>query len=289
MIFDNFPTEEEYDGSYRIDVESKDMAENENSESLDFSVNRFGSVFSIENADEINGKYLNKAPMIVITETNVDKHSDEDEVIIIIDKGSNTVQLTDNEYVISGPKELDDKSGYVYTYTIDPKNFDQDLDYNISIQSVDAAGNKNVSSGRGADLSFSIDTHEPEFKCDELIDRAEFKESQREFKLNVNERLSHVKVTTSLNEVLLDRDGNDSGDNSYSFAVPASNTSRDLTVELTDLAGNSTVKTYNNLLITENIALYVMHKTWAKAGAAAAAALAAVAGGAVLIKKKKDN
>ncbi len=289
MIFDNFPTEEEYDGSYRIDVESKDMAENENSESLDFSVNRFGSVFSIENADEINGKYLNKAPMIVITETNVDKHSDEDEVIIIVDKGSNTVQLTDNEYVISGPKELDDKSGYVYTYTIDPKNFDQDLDYNVSIQSVDAAGNKNVSSGRGADLSFSIDTHEPEFKCDELIDKAEFKESQREFKLNVNERLSHVKVTTSLNEVLLDRDGNDSGDNSYSFAVPASNTSRDLTVELTDLAGNSTVKTYNNLLITENIALYVMHKTWAKAGAAAAAALAAVAGGAVLIKKKKDN
>ncbi|MBR1822595.1 MAG: Ig-like domain repeat protein [Ruminococcus sp.] len=289
MVFDNFPSEEEYDGSYRIDVESTDMAENENAESLDFSVNRFGSVFTIEKAEEINGKYLNKAPTVVITETNVDKHSSDDEVVIIVDKGTSTVELTDKQYVVTGPEELSDKSGYKYTYTIDPKNFDQDLDYNISIQSVDAAGNKNVSSGRGADLSFSIDTHEPEFKCDELIDRAEFKESEREFKLNVNERLKHVKVTTSLDEVLLDRDGNEGGDNSYTFAVPASNTSRDLTVELTDLAGNSTKKTYKNLLITENIALYVMHKTWAKTGAAVAAALAAAAGGVVLVKKRKNK
>ena len=289
MIFDNFPSEEEYDGSYRIDVESKDMADNEEAQSLDFSVNRFGSVFTIEKAEEINGKYLSKAPTVIITETNVDKHKSDDEVVIIVDKGSNTVELTEGQYVVSGPEQLEDKSGYKYTYTIDSKNFDQDLEYNISIQSVDAAGNKNVSSGRGAELSFSVDTHEPEFKCDELIDRAEFRESQREFKLNVNEKLKHVKVTTSLNEVLLDQDGNDSGDNSYTFALPASNTSRDLTVELTDLAGNKSSKTFSNLLVTENIALYVMHKTWAKAGAAAAAAIAAAAGGILFVKKRKNG
>ena len=33
-------------------------------------------------------------------------------------------------------------------------------------------------------------------------------ESEREFRLNVNEKLQHIKVTSSLDEVLLDEDGN---------------------------------------------------------------------------------
>ena len=285
MAFDNFPKEESYDGNYKIEVDTKDKAENSKSDSLEFSVNRFGSVFTVEDADKINGKYLSKPPTIVITERNVDKHSSDNDVVIIIDKGSNTVKLTRNLYTISEPIELEDGSGYEYTYTIKPENFSQDLNYNISIQSIDEAGNKNVSSGRGAEISFNVDTHDPDFKCDDLADRAEFKVSSRMFKLNVNEKLTHIKVSTSQNEVLLETDG-DNEDNSYSFSMPSSNATRDLTIELTDLAGNKTTKTYKDLLITENVALFVMHKAWAKIAGIAAAAVTGVLAGAYIIRKR---
>ena len=46
----------------------------------------------------------------------------------------------------------------------------------------------------------------PEFICDDLFDRAEYRESEKEFRLNVNEPLRSIRVTTSDNEVLLDEE-----------------------------------------------------------------------------------
>ena len=290
MVFDNFPSEKEYDGIYKIAVDVQDKAENASQKEKTFSVNRFGSVFTIENRDEIDGCHLSKAPDIRIIERNVDMHSKNDEVIIIVDKGSDIVRLTKDQYTVSKPVELSDRSGYEYTYDIDPQVFDQDLDYKVSVQTVDAAGNKNVSSLRDADISFSIDTHVPDFICDDLVDQAEFRQSERQFRLNVNEKLKHIRVTTSLNETLLNAAGRSDGENSYVFIIPASNAARDLTVELIDLAGNKNIKTIKNLLVTENIVLYAMHKTWAKAVAASAAAVGfGAAGGAVLLRRRKKK
>lgn len=288
LIFDNFTTEEIFDGSYRIEAESSDMAKNSSSDSLEFSVNRFGSVFTVKDAENINNKYLNKSPSLTITERNVDKHSSDSDIVIIVDKGSNTVKLTEGQYTVSEAVQLEDKSGYEYTYTILPEVFDQDLDYSVSIQSVDEAGNKNVSTGRGAEINFSLDTHAPEFKCDDLVDKAEFRQSEREFRINVNEKIKHITVKTSDGKVLLDEES-ENGESSYTFVVPASNSSRNLTIELTDLAGNKTVKTYKNLLITENIALYMLHKTWVKAVGASVIALLGALGGFIFVRKRKKN
>lgn len=290
FVFDNFPSDECFDGSYMISVSALDKAENVLNETRTFSVNRFGSVFTVENIEKINGKYLNKAPDIVITETNVDKHQKGSDVIVILDKGSATEQLDETMYDISEPELLDDKSGYKYEYVIKAANFNQDLDYRISIQSVDEAGNKNVSTNRGAEIGFSVDTHDPEFKCDELVERAEFRESEKSFRINVNEKLSHITVTTNLDEVLLDIDADDDkdrNDNSYTFVMPASNMSRSVTVELTDLAGNKTVETYNNLLVTENIILYLFHKTWVKVAGGIALLGIGTAGGFTIAGKRK--
>lgn len=289
FVFDNFPSEECFDGSYRIEISAFDKAENSQNEKRQFSVNRFGSVFTVEDIENINGKYLNKAPDILITETNVDKHKEGSEIIVILDKGSVTEQLDETMYDISDAEMLDDKSGYVYNYVIKAENFNQDLDYRISIQTVDEAGNKNVSTSRGAELGFNVDTHEPEFKCDELIERAEFRESEKTFRLNVNEKLRHLTITTSLDEVLLDVDAddeNDVNDNSYTFVMPASNSSRSVTVELTDLAGNKTIETYNNLLVTENMFLYLFHKVWIKV-TGGIVVLGAGIGGFTLAGRKK--
>lgn len=290
FVFDNFPSDECFDGLYSIDISATDKAENVSNDMRKFSVNRFGSVFEVENIENIDGKYLNKAPNISITETNVDKHKKDSEIIVILDKGSVTEQLDETMYEVSEPEMLDDKSGYVYKYVIKAGNFNQDLDYRISIQTIDEAGNKNVSTGRGAEFGFNVDTHDPEFKCDELVERAEFRESEKNFRINVNEKLKHITVTTSLDEVLLDFDADDDdrSDNSYTFVMPASNTSRSVTVELTDLAGNKTVETFNNLLITENMFLYLFHKTWIKVtGGIALLGIGTVGGFTVTGKKRR--
>ena len=291
MVFDNFPSKEEYDGIYQLIVTVNDKAGNESNVEKVFSVNRFGSTFIVKNKDEIDGCHLSKSPEIIIIERNVDKHKSDSDVTIIVDKGSDIVRLTEEEeqYSVKVDK-LNDNSGYEYTYKIDPLVFDQDLFYKLSVQTIDAAGNKNVSSLKNSDISFSIDTHEPNFICDDLVDQAEFRQSERQFRLNVNEKLMHVKVTSSLNEVLLDTSGKENGENSYVFIIPASNTARDLTIELIDLAGNKTIKQVKNLLVTENIVLYAMHKTWAKAAAASAAVAGlGAAGGAVFFRKRKKK
>ncbi|MBR6717275.1 MAG: hypothetical protein IKI77_02905 [Oscillospiraceae bacterium] len=267
FTFDDFPHEEAFDGAYKLTLTVTDQSGRKTSETGEFTVNRFGSVFTVTDYEEINRKHLPQAQDIEIVERNVDLHADDSEIIVVVDKGSATVQLKDDDYTVSEPVLLDDKSGYEYTYIIKAENFSQDLDYKITISTTDAAGNANVSTNRGAELDFTVDTHVPEFICDDLFDRAEYRESEKEFRLNVNEPLRSIRVTTSDNEVLLDEEDDSLlglSDTSFSFSVPASNNSRMITVELQDLAGNTTKKEFENLLVTENMALYMLHKTWVR-------------------------
>lgn len=294
FVFDDFPHKEAADGAYALTASVTDQSGRKTSETKKFTVNRFGSVFTVTDYDAINQKHLSAPLDIEITERNVDLHKEGSEVIVVVDKGSATEQLKADQFTVSDAKPLDDRSGYEYIYSIKAENFEQDLDYKITIRTTDAAGNANVSTNRGAELDFSVDTHIPEFQCDELFDKAEFRESEKVFKLNVNEPLRMIRVTTDDNEVLLEQ--SDEGVHglsatSFTFAVPASNSSRMITVELTDLAGNITTRAYQNLLVTENVALYLMHKTWVKTagaiGAAGAGAAAAFIGLRARRKKKE--
>lgn len=267
FTFADFPHEEAFDGSYKLTASVSDQSGRKSSETAEFTVNRFGSVFTVTDYEKINKQHLPQPLDIEIIERNVDLHAEDAEIIVVVDKGSATVQLKGDDYTVSDAKPLDDGSGYEYIYTIKAENFSQDLDYKITISTTDAAGNANVSTNRGAELDFTVDTHVPEFSCDDLFDRAEYRESEKEFRLNVNEPLRSIRVTTSDNEVLLDE--SDEGllglsENSFTFAVPASNSSRVITVELKDLAGNVTKKEFENLLVTENVALYMLHKTWVR-------------------------
>ena len=295
FLFDDCPHEEAFDGAYELTASAVDQSGRKTSETGKFTVNRFGSVFTVTDYEEIHRKHIPQPRDIEIVERNVDLHAEGSEIIVVADKGSATVQLTENDYRVSEAVLLADRSGYEYTYTIKAENFSQDLDYKITISTTDAAGNANVSTNRGAELDFTVDTHVPEFTCDDLFDRAEYRDSEKQFRLNVTEPLRSIRVTTSDNEVLLDQE--DDGvlglsDTSFSFAVPASNSSRMITVEMKDLAGNVMKREFENLLVTENMALYMLHKTWVRnAGAGGLAGIAGI--GAFLgirkAKKKKNE
>ena len=295
FLFDDFPHEEAFDGAYQLTLSVVDQSGRKSSETKEFTVNRFGSVFTVTGYEDIHRKHIPQPRDIEIVERNVDLHAEGSEIIVVADKGAATVQLTENDYQVSAAVPLADKSGYEYTYTIKAENFSQDLDYKITIRTTDAAGNANVSTNRGAELDFTVDTHVPEFSCDDLFDRAEYRDSAKQFRLNVTEPLRSIRVTTSDNEVLLDKA--DDGvlglsDTSFEFAVPASNSSRMITVEMKDLAGNVMKREFENLLVTENMALYMLHKSWVRnIGAGCLAGIAGIGTflGIRRAKKKKNE
>ncbi|MBE6876675.1 MAG: hypothetical protein E7496_08160 [Ruminococcus sp.] len=300
FVLDNFPEEKCYDGFYHLEYICTDKAGNTSSDFSEFSVNRFGSAFFVNDMGKINGSYLNKPPTVVITEQNVDKHSElsgtknsqDANVIIIMDKGTATVQFTEDMYTVSEPKKLKDNSGYEYTYTISPENFDEDADYNLSIQTVDAAGNENVSSARNAEVEFTLDTHEPSYKCDNLTDDSEYKEAEKSFRLNASEELQHIIITTNLKEVLLEETFSDKKEDgtkekSYVFTIPAARAARYITVEITDFAANKTIQKIENLLVTDDTLSYLWHKKWFKSALGAVGAAGILGGGAYFIIRKR--
>lgn len=294
FVFDDFPHDEAFDGMYQLKIDVADKSLHKQSFEKSFSVNRFGSVFEIQEYESINGNYLNYTPEIVIKERNIDKHKDGSKPVILINKGTQTVELTDDMYSISKPQLLSDKSGYEYTYTISPDNFKENVRYKITIKSVDKAGNENVSEKRGADIEFNVDTRKPEPICNELDDNNErtFKGAEKEFTINVNEPLKNIRVMIdSQTEPLLAKEfeyGTD--EKAHRFVVSASDDKRNITVELTDFAGNTTKKEYRGVRVTENMFLIMLSKPWLKIAGMISAGIALVTGlGIVFIRKRKQK
>lgn len=294
FVFDDFPHDEAFDGMYQLKVDVADKSSRKQSLEKSFSVNRFGSVFEIQEYESINGNYLNYTPEIVIKERNIDKHKDGSKPVIMINKGTQTVELTTDMYSISEPQLLSDKSGYEYTYTISSDNFKENVRYQIAVKSVDKAGNENVSEKRGADIEFNVDTRPPEPICDELDDNNDktFRGAEKEFTINVSEPLKNIRVTIdSQAEPLLERDfeyGTD--EKAHRFIVNASDDKRNITVELTDFAGNTTKTVYKEVRVTENMLLIMLSKSWVKVAGIISACVAVVSAlGVIFIRKRKQK
>lgn len=74
---DNIPEEQELDDLYRLEAEVADLAGNLSRASITFSVNRFGSVYTMDaDTEKLAGKnglyFTDREPELVVTETNVD-------------------------------------------------------------------------------------------------------------------------------------------------------------------------------------------------------------------------
>lgn len=74
MEFFDFPREQTYDDAYRLEVKAEDLAGNVTQKMLDFSINRFGSVYDLsgETKEVLQPYYLTEATDIVFLEMNID-------------------------------------------------------------------------------------------------------------------------------------------------------------------------------------------------------------------------
>ena len=148
VAYSDFDKVVENDGIYMLHASIKDRAGNTDEKDVLFSVNRFGSTFTIfdEATKELVSEkyYTNNAPDIVITEINVNEVSNP---VIQVNRDDSTQTLTSgSDYTVqqSGGKS----NWHSYNYTVFSKNFENEGNYVVIVSSTDHF--KNVVSNRTA-------------------------------------------------------------------------------------------------------------------------------------------
>lgn len=139
------------DGLYILTIEAKDKAGNAydtKANTITFSVNRFGSVFTFSDdlyklitdndgytkySDRVQGKTLS------VYEYNATSVKNESEKVEVIANNDSQNLTRDTNYTVSKDKKQTDTSWNKYTYNIKPENFEKDGVYTLRVSSKDAA------------------------------------------------------------------------------------------------------------------------------------------------------
>lgn len=174
-INDLFEHERLNDGIYTLKIDVADKAGNTQSETVTFTVNRFGSVYDYNQytTETLNGKYVQAiTENIVITEYNPSPLSEN--AVISLTRDGAPVEIGDSNLVIT-PVYTESAAGasgwYEYKYeisknvfsTVDAQGNMKYLDgiYKLYVASKDIANNDSENISAGADMSFSLDSTAP--------------------------------------------------------------------------------------------------------------------------------
>ena len=315
-----FPKEEIMDDIYTLTAKMYDKANNETEESIQFSVNRYGSVYTLgtETGEWLtNGvcSYIQEGKPVVIIETNVDEIVERN---ISYTEGTISAQtVAVNEYSECSSEEKTNgtyfqskkiSSGndwYQYQYTIQKDNFTKEGHYSIQIDSKDKAGNhaSNVSnkhSDSNLEILFAVDQTAPSAVVSGTENGGIYQEEKRVVMLDVQDNLALSDVTVYLNGdtyATYDAEAlSKLSDGLIPVEVKESFTTQTIQLMARDMAGNVLGKNVNgtydktfedfNLIVTQNIVIQMLYKYWLYIVIGAGALFAVIL--LVVFKRKKQ-
>ncbi|MDO5559690.1 MAG: Ig-like domain-containing protein [Oscillospiraceae bacterium] len=283
---ENFPKEKEYDDIYTITASCEDKSGNLSTGTLTFSVNRFGSNYIFDDSTKaIANKYISQEQDIIIREINVDELKSDP--VITITKDSESITLTEgSDYQVTHTGKAGEWSEY--EYVIFSQNFSDDAAYTVSVYSEDNAGNKNksIDKTKEAELSFGVDKTAPRCTVLDLDKNGTYKTDSKTVHVSVTDNILINTVDVYLNGSITDStfDGNE-----CTFEIRSAKSSQSVKIDLTDMAGNITELTLDNILVSTNIVRILMHKTWFRIAGCAVGAGLIGSGTYFIIKKKKER
>lgn len=251
FTFADFEHKKEIDDIYTLAASVKDKAGNVTKQTIRFSINRFGSVYTLaKDVKSIEGSYMNKEKNIVITETNVDQ-LDMKKVRVKVVKDGTAKNLVPNQD-FSIRKTGKDGTWSQYIYTIYAANFTDEGQYTITISSEDRAGNVNETTdeSKGANLSFGVDKTAPVIVPVNIEDAITYAENGKKIVVDITDNLVLEKAEFYLNgekvEAKVEKDG-------YTFHIDQSNQKQNVKVVAFDAAGNQTEKEVKDFYVTTNL------------------------------------
>ena len=297
LSFQNFPEEPDTDDVYRLSAKIVDMAGNETTEELWFSVNRFGSTYLLsDRAKALQGTYQKEGEEILISEINAD------EVL----SSALTLYRNEEKHALSeGAEYQTTRSGgngkwYRGDYLIKKDNFDKEGLYHLQISSQDKAGNlaSTEQTERGAELRFGIDRTPPRILLSNVDDQGVYRGDVLDLDLSVQDNLwlEQVDATVDGTEELSWKDKSLQeavAKDSFPLQISGEKGKRHkLLVVARDAAGNESRKEVSDFVITNNPLLrLISQKNFARNAAIATVAglmgLSCVVNGPSLLQELK--
>lgn len=247
-IFDEFTSFAENDGIYNFTVTITDKAGHECTSRVEFTVNRFGSVY--EYNDYLislitgGGAYVSSVVKdLKITEYNADRLV-EDSLNIEITRDGKPLDVVkyDIDPIINELVPVGESGWFEYDYTISKDNFMADGVYKIFISSKDATGNKpENTSFNDRNILFRVDSTAPEITSITGLEKSIINAQEVTVNYIVYDTmgLKSIKVLVDgklLGETIMDFA--DSNNYEGSFVIKESSIVQQVRLVVEDLAGN---------------------------------------------------
>ena len=202
--FNDFARQERLDDLYTLTVKAADLAGNEKEETICFSVNRYGSVYVLDNDTkywlDIRGySYVNEEREVGVIEYNVDTIKDSQ---IILDRDGQLKRLKEKkDYKVTryAAQARWEKNHYV----LSAGNFGMEGHYTVIFSTRDEAGNvmNNTSvkmEGRNLPIRFAVDKTAPTAVISGVKDGGSYRSPERIMTIDAKDNLALDKVTVSI-------------------------------------------------------------------------------------------
>ena len=276
------------DDIYTLTATTTDAAGNVTTESITFSVNRFGSnyYFSKDSEKFLNSRYHKKGQDITIYEVNVDELKEHG---ITVNHNGTATKLTKDMYTV------EDVTGNgewkTYKYVIKAECFKDEGMYEITVDSTDAAGNRQDNKLKNSPIGFVIDQTPPSVVITGVEDDAVYDQTSRKitFKVSDDQAVGELTIYVDGKEVakysakqLIKMDGK------VEYELKEAGKWQTVTAKVTDAAGNEGKEDSVRVLVTTNSLLRMFNNIAFRAGAGILGA-ALLGGLFVFFKKKKKK
>ncbi len=251
IALDLFQEEQDKDDYYTLTIEATDAAGNTSSRTINFSVNRFGSVYSFSEAlQQLSGKYVQSMGKVIFTETNVNALVKEETQIKLSRNGVVMDLVEDKDYSVL--KVQNEGQWNQYIYEIEEQLFEEEGRYTLTIHTKDASGNVNENDvySKAASIVFGVDKTKPIIASTNISADTTYGELEKQARFSISDNISLEHVSICLNDKEVPyRCVNDT----YEIMIPGSNREQKLTIIATDGAGNETIRQMDNIYVTTSL------------------------------------
>lgn len=203
LSMDDFPRQREADAVYHLSVTASDRAGNTAGKEISFSVNRFGSSYSLsgETSAMLKEFYHARPFDITFLETNLDKVG---EARILLRSGDRLSELTAGSGM--AVSESRSQNGFSqYSYTVPSANFSKDGTYEVMLLTTDRAGNSSDSSAQRLPVRFAVDSTAPECLVTGIRPEGRYKEKELTAVIEIRDNLALESAETYVDSKLVHR------------------------------------------------------------------------------------
>ncbi len=240
--FDTFAKKRENDGLYVLTVAAKDKAGRVSERQITFSLNRYGSVYTFNDAltNVMNGYVKEVEGDFVITEYNVNTLTQLS--MEVARDGAKVTDLIYEATPLDNIKARGDNGWYKYQYTISRENFVNDGIYVISTTSKDSTGNvSQILTYDDLYVKFAVDNTKPEIVMVSGTEEGTYNADEITVKYKLFDALGvkEVRVYSNGEEIYKANQFNNNMDFEDTFNIKAG-VNQKIRFEAEDMAGNVT-------------------------------------------------